>query len=80
MLKLWSWREELNLQPAVYKTAALPLSYASLRGISPTYVDDVNRRGGECAQKALRQKSLKSPFVYLLRHSHGGAGKGSAPF
>ena len=27
---LWSWREELNLQPAVYKTAALPLSYASL--------------------------------------------------
>ena len=25
----WSWREELNLQPAVYKTAALPLSYAS---------------------------------------------------
>ena len=29
--KLWSWREELNLQPAVYKTAALPLSYASYR-------------------------------------------------
>jgi hypothetical protein len=28
-LKRWSWREELNLQPAVYKTAALPLSYAS---------------------------------------------------
>ena len=27
--KKWSWREELNLQPAVYKTAALPLSYAS---------------------------------------------------
>jgi hypothetical protein len=27
--KSWSWREELNLQPAVYKTAALPLSYAS---------------------------------------------------
>ena len=27
---MWSWREELNLQPAVYKTAALPLSYASL--------------------------------------------------
>jgi hypothetical protein len=37
----------LNLQPAVYKTAALPLSYASLRGISPTYVGDVNRRGGD---------------------------------
>ena len=27
--KLWSWREELNLQPVVYKTTALPLSYAS---------------------------------------------------
>ena len=40
--KLWSWREELNLQPAVYKTAALPLSYASLLGISLTYVGAVN--------------------------------------
>src|SRR4029078_5699640 len=47
---LWSWREELNLQPAVYKTAALPLRYARLRGISPHYVRDVHRRGGECAQ------------------------------
>ena len=27
--KCWSWREELNLQPVVYKTTALPLSYAS---------------------------------------------------
>ena len=27
--KAWSWREELNLQPVVYKTTALPLSYAS---------------------------------------------------
>ncbi|SLM48862.1 protein of unknown function [Nitrospira japonica] len=27
----WSWREELNLQPVVYKTTALPLSYASFR-------------------------------------------------
>ena len=23
--KVWSWREESNLQPAVYKTAALPI-------------------------------------------------------
>ena len=23
--KLWSWREELNLQPVVYKTTALPI-------------------------------------------------------
>ena len=22
---MWSWREESNLQPAVYKTAALPI-------------------------------------------------------
>ena len=27
---MWSWREELNLQPVVYKTTALPLSYASI--------------------------------------------------
>ena len=33
----------MNLQPAVYKTAALPLSYASLRVISPTYVKDVTK-------------------------------------
>ena len=26
---LWSWRWDSNPQPAVYKTAALPLSYAS---------------------------------------------------
>src|SRR5580765_4899307 len=25
----WSWRRDLNPRPAVYKTAALPLSYAS---------------------------------------------------
>ena len=25
MRKFWSWREESNLQPAVYKTAALPI-------------------------------------------------------
>jgi hypothetical protein len=23
--EVWSWREESNLQPAVYKTAALPI-------------------------------------------------------
>ena len=28
-LLIWSWREESNLQPMVYKTIALPLSYAS---------------------------------------------------
>jgi hypothetical protein len=35
---VWSWREELNLQPAVYKTAALPLSYASPLMISRSYL------------------------------------------
>ena len=28
-LKKWSWRKESNLQPADYKSAALPLSHAS---------------------------------------------------
>ena len=32
----WSWREELNLQPVVYKTTALPLSYASPLAVSQT--------------------------------------------
>jgi hypothetical protein len=27
---LWSWREESNLQPAVYKTAALPIELRQL--------------------------------------------------
>ena len=26
----WSWRQESNLQPADYKSAALPLSHASM--------------------------------------------------
>ena len=29
-LHIRSWREESNLQPMVYKTIALPLSYASM--------------------------------------------------
>ena len=29
-LPYWSWREESNLQPADYKSAALPLSHASI--------------------------------------------------
>jgi hypothetical protein len=27
---MWSWREESNLQPAVYKTAALPIELRQL--------------------------------------------------
>ena len=30
LLELWSWRRESNPQPADYKSAALPLSHASL--------------------------------------------------
>src|SRR3989338_10093085 len=30
----WSRREELNLRPAVYETAALPLSYAGKKRLS----------------------------------------------
>ena len=33
MLFIWSWRKESNLQPADYKSAALPLSHASKRRI-----------------------------------------------
>ena len=29
----WSWREESNLQPAVYKTAALPIELRQLANI-----------------------------------------------
>jgi hypothetical protein len=29
--KVWSWREESNLQPAVYKTAALPIELRQRR-------------------------------------------------
>jgi site-specific recombinase XerC len=36
--KYWSWREELNLQPVVYKTTALPLSYASPAVFSHTWL------------------------------------------
>ena len=63
---LWSWREELNLQPAVYKTAALPLSYASLRGISPTCLRDVNRRGGDCTQIVPEESAHRILDVRLL--------------
>ena len=39
-VKKWSWRKDSNLQPMVYKTIALPLSYASLvervNGIEPS--------------------------------------------
>jgi hypothetical protein len=33
---VWSWREESNLQPAVYKTAALPIELRQLGTIRST--------------------------------------------
>ena len=32
---VWSWREESNLQPAVYKTAALPIELRQLKKFQP---------------------------------------------
>ncbi len=32
--KRWSWREESNLQPAVYKTAALPIELRQPLGLT----------------------------------------------
>ncbi len=32
-LIFWSWREELNLQPAVYKTATMPFHTVLLQRI-----------------------------------------------
>src|SRR5262249_588083 len=45
--KYWSWREELNLQPVVYKTTALPLSYASPFCFSHTW------RGGSSGERGV---------------------------
>src|SRR3990170_2988079 len=38
--KIWSWREDLNPRPADYKSAALPLSYASDRQNSILVFED----------------------------------------
>ncbi len=45
---MWSWREELNPQPAVYKTAALPLSYASLSEIGARERCTLDRKPNNC--------------------------------
>ena len=41
--KEWSWREESNLRPAVYKTAALPIE---LRQLEVRYEDDHTKGRG----------------------------------
>src|SRR5262245_37838659 len=45
----WSWREDLNPQPADYKSAALPLSYASAQGRSIS-------AGPDCARSVAAQR------------------------
>ena len=69
-LKNWSWREELNLQPAVYKTAALPLSYASLdeTGVHERRTRDrkpnncvEDCQGGVCETDQIPMKPASSP-------------------
>ncbi len=59
----WSWREELNLQPAVYKTAALPLSYASLSEIGSRERRTAERKPNNClvACQATRPSSRYLP-------------------
>jgi hypothetical protein len=44
---VWSWRWDLNPQPADYKSAALPLSYASSFRIAANY----KRHGKRCKLK-----------------------------
>ena len=41
-----SWRRDLNLQPPVYKTGALPLSYASNRNSCGYAEIPTNQHGG----------------------------------
>ncbi len=48
--KYWSWREELNLQPVVYKTTALPLSYASQLVVRQDRRINLRRNGSNCAE------------------------------
>jgi hypothetical protein len=60
---MWSWREELNLQPAVYKTAALPLSYASILMILTSYSSTDSRPWGQ----VFRACSLGDIFQAYLR-------------
>ena len=58
--KKWSWREESNLQPAVYKTAALPLSYASL---TPLLRTEIALTRDECDLKlATLRRLIKEEF------------------
>ncbi len=46
----WSWREELNLQPVVYKTTALPLSYASQIAEEGRLIIEPQRERSNCLE------------------------------
>ena len=61
----WSWREELNLQPVVYKTTALPLSYASPEWHSRLY----GSSAASPTRQVLRSSSLAAkPLRMKLHH------------
>src|SRR5207247_11448970 len=54
----WSWREESNLQPVVYKTTALPLSYASVRILLPYWSVRINLHLGRWMLHKVRHGAL----------------------
>src|SRR6185503_5498514 len=54
---VWSWREESNLQPSVYKTGALPLSYASI--LPPLTITVVGPSTSLSVLAALEMKPMK---------------------
>ena len=73
----WSWREELNPQPAVYKTAALPLSYASLSEIGSRERRTVAGKPNNClaACQATRSSCRYLPAVAGARWLHRSVGE-----
>src|SRR5437016_13597606 len=80
LLHMWSWREESNLQPAVYKTAALPLSYASARGLALCMVayfttgnttSPVSLRGAQRPLAVIARLTQSAEAISLQRWSRG---------
>ena len=67
-VQFWSWREELNLQPAVYKTAALPLSYASQHEMGPHGRRIGRRKPNNCVCSCQAQAVRVWPDAIEARH------------
>src|SRR4051794_26999467 len=90
----WSWRRELNPRPADYKSAALPLSYASdkarsyrtaatgARGVPPTFFSDAGDGGASAGGRRLPRPLLARPEDprddRRPRPDHGGDGRPAA--